>query len=220
MADQLDRRFSILWVLVAGLLVAVIVQSVVIFGMNKKLGQQVRTASQPSVSITGHGHSRLHPKALAPTKPADQDKDPFAWDLDNWDPFKEMHSMQDRISQMFGSAFNHFQQSDDFGTLFRDHPFAPDINIEDKGDHFLVTVDLPGTEDSQLDVKLEGRTLTISGSVQSESKETDKGNMLRQERRSGKFQRTVTLPSPVEADKMTTTNKKGIVTITIPKATE
>ena len=220
MADQLDRRFTILWVLVAGLLVAVIVQSAVIFGMNKKPGQQVRTASQPTLSIAKHDHSALRPKALAPTKPADQDKDPFAWDLDNWDPFKEMHSMQDRINQMFGSAFNHFQQSDDFGALFRDHPFAPDINIEDKGDHFLVTVDLPGAEDSQLDVKLEGQMLTISGSVQSESKDTDKGKMLRQERRSGKFQRTVTLPSPVKADKMTTSNKKGVVTITIPKAKE
>ena len=220
MADQLDRRFTILWVLVAGLLVAAIVQSVVIFGMNKKLGQQVSTASQPSVSNTGHDYSRLHPKALAPTKPADQDNDPLAWDLDNWDPFKEMHSMQDRMNQMFRGAFNHFQQSDDFGALFRDHPFAPDIDMEDKGDHYLVTVDLPGAEDSQLDVKLEGQTLTISGSVQSESKETDKGKVLRRERRSGKFQRTVTLPGPVKADKMTTTNKKGVVTITIPKATE
>ena len=76
MADQLDRRFTILWVLVAGLLVAVIVQSVVIFGMNKKLGQQVRTASQPTLSVAKHDHSALRPKALAPAKPADQDKDP------------------------------------------------------------------------------------------------------------------------------------------------
>jgi HSP20 family protein len=220
MADQIDRRFTILAVLVVGLLAAVIVQSVVIFGMNRKLGQQGRTGSKPTLSIAKHDHNDMRPKALAPTGPMDQDDDPFVRDFDNWDPFKEMHNMQDRINQMFGNAFNQFQQSDDFGALFRNHPFAPDINIEDKGDHFLVTVDLPGTEDSQLDVKLEGQTLTISGSVQSESKETGKGTMLRQERRSGKFQRTVTLPSPVKVDKMTTSNKKGVVTITIPKATE
>lgn len=220
MADPADRRLAVLWVLVAGLLVAVIVQSAVIFGMNRKLNQQVRTALQSSASMAGHDQNGSHPRAVALPMPMDPDNDPLAREFDNWDPFKEMHSMQDRINQMFGSAFNRFQQSDDFGVLSRAHPFASAINVEDKGDHFLVTVDLPGTEDSQLDVKLEDRTLTISGSVQSESKGTDKGRMLRQERRSGEFQRTVTLPGPVKADQMTTTNQKGVVTITIPKAKE
>lgn len=226
MTEQLDRRFQILWVLVAGLLVAVIVQSVVIFGMNKKLGQPGRAESPDPVSLAKHDSAAQRPKAVTPVAPAtpatpvDRDIDPFAMDLDNWDPFKEMQFMQDRINQMFGSAFNHFQQSEDFGALFREHAFAPDINIEDRGDHYRVTVDLPGAEESQLDVKLEGQTLMITGSVQSETRETDKGKLLRQERRSGRFQRSVTLPSPVQSDKMTTSNKKGVVTITIPKATK
>ncbi|MBN2130104.1 MAG: Hsp20/alpha crystallin family protein, partial [Sedimentisphaerales bacterium] len=55
---------------------------------------------------------------------------------------------------------------------------------------------------------------------ESESREEDGGKMLRQERRSGKFQRRITLPSPVQADKMTTQNEKGVLYIEIPKATE
>lgn len=217
--DRNDRRFTILSVLVAGLLVAVVVQSAVIFSMHKTLGQQER-ASQPAPSVAIREHSHTQPKALAPSKQSDQDRDPFAWGLDKWDPFAEMQSMQDRINQMFGSAFSRFQRSDDFGGLFREHPFAPDVNIEDKGDHYLLTVDLPGAEESKLDVKLDGQTLTISGSVQAESKETDKGKILSQERRTGQFHRIVTLPSPVKADKMTTTNKNGVLTVTIPKATQ
>jgi len=220
MTDQIDRKFTILAVLVAGLLVAVVVQSAVIFGLYGKLGRSVAKPERPTPSIVKDDHSRLRPKAVLPAKPFDQDKDLFSWDLDDWDPFKEMHSMQDRINQMFGSAFGRFQKSDEFGDLLGKYAFSPDINLEDKGDHYLVTVDLPGVEDTRLDVKIEGQTLTISGSVQSESTETDKGKMLRQERRSGKFQRIVTLPSSVKADKMITTNKKGVVTITIPKATE
>jgi HSP20 family protein len=220
MVDQHDQRFTILSVLVAGLLVAVIVQSVAIVWMHKKLDAAVQSSSMSSASVTGNGLTKLRPKTSTPINPSGQNKDPFPWDLDDGDPFLEMHSIQDRINQMFGSAFNRFQRNDDFSTIFRDHPFAPDINIEDKGDHFLVTVDLPGSEDSQLDVKLEGQTLTISGSVQSQSRETGKGKMLRQERRSGNFHRSVSLPCPVKADKMTTDNKKGVVTITIPKATE
>lgn len=218
MTDQNDRKFTILSVLVAGLIVAVVVQSVVIFGMYRKPGQQ-ESAVQSSLSTAKHEHGQLKP-GTAPATPVDPDKDQFALDLDKWDPFAEMRSMQDRIDQMFGSAFNRFRRSDDFSPLFRAHPFAPAVNIEDKGDHYLVTVDLPGAEDSKLDVKVEGQTLTISGSVQAESREADKGKVLRQERRSGHFQRTVTLPSQVKADKMTTTNKNGIVSITIPKATQ
>ncbi|MEI7946763.1 MAG: Hsp20/alpha crystallin family protein [bacterium] len=147
------------------------------------------------------------------------DLDPFAFNLDSWDPFKEMRSMQDRIDQMFGSAFNRFQKSDDFSALSRSYRFAPDVNIEDQGEQYQVTVDLPGTDTSQIDVKLEDQMLTVSGHVKSESKETNqKGKMLREERRAGSFRRSMTLPGPVQMDKMTTTNKNGVVIITIPKA--
>ena len=129
-----------------------------------------------------------------------------------------MRLMQDRMNQMFLSAFNRFQDSDDFGGLSRDYPFAPDLNIEDKGDNYVVTVDLPGAENSQINVKYEDPLLTISGSVQSESTETDKGRILRQERRSGQFLRAVSLPGPIQADKISTQNEKGVVTITAPKA--
>lgn len=147
------------------------------------------------------------------------DLDPFAWSLDGWDPFKEMRSMQDRIDQMFGSAFNRFQRSDDFNALSRSYRFAPDVNIEDQGEQYQVTVDLPGTDTSQINVKLEDQMLTVSGNAKSESKKMDqKGKMLREERRNGSFQRSMTLPGPVQMDKMTTTNKNGVVIITIPKA--
>lgn len=212
-----NRKLTILAVLVAGLLVAVIVQSLVILGMHRKLDGGEQRPKRTSVSTTGRDHSKPNLKDLVSNKPSDPDKDLFLWGTEDWDPFKEMQSMQDRINQMFGSAFNHFQRSDDFSSLFQKHPFAPDVNIEDKGDHFLVTVDLPGAEDPHIDVKLEGRTLTITGKVQSETKEEDKGQVLRQERRSGRFERTVTLPGPVKADKMKTTSQKGVLSIEIPK---
>lgn len=126
--------------------------------------------------------------------------------------------MHDRINQMFGNAYNRFQKSDGFGSFFGTHTFSPSVNIEDKGDRYLVTVDLPGAEESQLDINLDGEELTISGSVESEIRDEEDGKMLRQERRSGKFSRTIMLPGSVQADKMTTKNKKGILYIEIPKA--
>ncbi len=222
MTDTGNRKLTALTVLVAVLLAAVAAQSVMMFGLLR----QWRGSAAAEVEVDEP--SRL---AFAPDDDADSDAklalppspfvdDPFDWNLDDWDPFKEMHAMHDRINQMFGRAYNRFQRSDDFGSLFGDHSFSPAINMEDKGDRYVITVDLPGTEDSRLDVKLDGRTLAISGTVQSESKEEDKGRMLRRERRSGKFHRTVTLPGPVLADKMTTQHKKGVLHIEIPKAND
>ena len=217
MLDQDHKQFTVLVTLVAILLMAVILQSIAIFGLHKKLGQSVARAEKSGAAAVNSTPSLSNALAVLPQS-LDIDKDPWGWNPGDGDPFKEMHAMQDRINQMFGSAFNRFQQSDDFGHLPGSYTFSPDINIEDKGGHYLVTVDLPGIEDSQLSVNIEGKTLIISGRVQSESKEEHKGKILRQERRSGKFQRSVILPSPVQPEKMTIANKQGIVTITIPKA--
>lgn len=222
MDTQERRTFGVLPVLVGGLLVAVIVQSVVILGMHRKLDAMAGAQPERSAATLSGGSGAIHPQTALPPGRHDwgMDKDPFEWNLDEWDPFKEMHAMQDQINRMFGSAFGRFQKSDDFSRLFKNYAFSPDINLEDKGDRYLVTVDLPGAEDAQLNVRLEGQTLTIAGSVQSETKDEDKGRILKQERRSGSFRRTVTLPGPVVGDKMTTENRKGVLRIAIPKKTE
>lgn len=206
--------------LVAGLVAAVIVQSLIILGMQRKSDSpSERPRSKPDLLTRGTGRMIPPPAPLPPLNPPGKggDLDVFERNLADWDPFKEMHSMQERINQMFGTAFDRFHRSDDFNRLFHEYTFAPDINMEDKGDRFVVTVNLPGTSDARFDVKVEGRTLTISGTTQSESREESKGKMLKQEIWSGKFWRSVTLPDPVKADKMTTENKKGILRIEIPK---
>jgi len=222
MTDQDNKKWNMSAFLAAGLLVAVIVQSFVIFSLYKKL----EIADSKTSTITKHdaisddlpstGFTTKQ-KTNSPGRDKD-DWNPFE-DMDDWDPFREMNSMHDRINQMFGSAFNRFQHSNGFKDLSRGYMFSPNIDIEDKGDHYLVTLDVPGVEDSRLDIKIDGQTLTVSGTMQSDTKKENKGHLLRQERRSGSFQRTITLPGPVKPDKMTTENKKGILYITIPKET-
>ena len=211
-----SKKLTLLTVLVAVLLAAVVAQSVAVLGLRKELRSASGDNERTPLAVVPDDDDGSGTAFTLPKGPLDSN--PFDWDLNDWDPFKEMHSMHDRINQMFGSAFNRFQDSDDFGSVFGNYSFSPDINIEDKGAHYLVTVDLPGVEDSRLDVKIDGQTLTISGSMQAGSKEEDGGTMLREERRRGSFQRTVTLPGPVKADKMETKEKKGVIYIEIPKA--
>lgn len=215
--DNSNTKFTFLVVMVAVLLVAVIAQSVALYGLHRKLSPTADRSQQRDVVGLQKKAGSANPFSIL-TKPDDRDADWMTWNLADWNPFKEMHAMQQRIDQMFGNAFNRFRASDDFGRLFGNFAFSPDINVEDKGDHYLVSVDLPGGEDSQIATKLDGQTLTISGSIQSDSKQEQKGQFLRQERRSGRFERLLTLPGPVNADKMTTSVNKGVLHITIPKA--
>lgn len=219
MTDMDNKKFTFLVAMLAVLIVAVIAQSVALVGLHRKLGHTAeRSQPQAAVGLQSRLNS-TNPFSILPQR-NDRDADLLNWNMADWDPFKEMHAMQDRINQMFGSAFNRFQTSDDFGRLFKSYSFSPDINLEDKGDHYLVTVDLPGGEDAQTAVKIEGQALIISGSIKSDSKQEDKGHFLRQERRTGKFERMITLPSPVSADKMTTTVNKGVLRIMVPKASK
>ena len=218
MTDADNKKLTVLSALIGVLLVAVLVQSVVIYHLHTRICQPTVKHEQRQIAVVRQnspGGTNVLPQQLDPFAAA---IDPFGRDQPNGNPFQEMQAMQDRINQLFGSAFNRFQLSEDIGGQLGNLVFTPDIDIEDKGDRFLVTVDLPGTEDSRVDVKVQGQTLTISGSTQSETTEKSKGHQLRQERRSGRFERTVTLPSPVKANQMTTTNKKGVLFIEIPKA--
>jgi len=142
------------------------------------------------------------------------------FDASGWDPFQEMQDMQDHMNSVFGDSFGRFGRSSRFGDLTDFDRFSPNIDLKEKDDQFVVTVDLPGAENKNIAVKLEGQQLTISGSVdQKEEQEdsNDQGIMLRRERRSGKFSRTITLPAHVEESGMKTTFDDGVMTIIIPK---
>jgi HSP20 family protein len=211
-----NKKVTFLVAMMAVLMIAVIAQGVALFGLHRKMGHVAERSHQREAVGMQSRLNSTNPFAILPQL-SDRDADVLNWNLADWDPFKEMHAMQDRINQMFGSAVNRFRTSDDFGRLFGNYSFSPDINLEDKGDHYLITVDLPGSEDSQIAAKIEGQVLIISGSIKADSKQEEKGHFLRQERRSGKFERMLSLPSPVSADKMTTTVNKGVLRITVPK---
>jgi len=93
------------------------------------------------------------------------------------------------------------------------------MDLTEGEDAYLVRLDMPGLDKSDIDVKVEGMLLTITGSSESEAESRDAaGKTLRRERRSGRFQRTVTLPGPVQADKVDARYENGVLTITVPKA--
>lgn len=162
--------------------------------------------------------NRSAPAAPDMDDPA-QSMSPF--DADHWDPFQEMQRMRDQMDQIFGEAFGRFERSDRFGALLDPSLMQmPHIDIEDNDDAYEISVDLPGSDDSEINTQLNGQSLTIQAKTDFQNEERqDKngGQMLRRERRTGQFQRTINLPSPVDPAGMTSHYENGVLRIHVPK---
>lgn len=133
-------------------------------------------------------------------------------DQDKWNPYDEFQRMQKEMDQLFSDSFSRFHMNTPFGSFSR----SPDLDLQDKGDYFLITLNVPGADESTLNVKVENQILSIS--VKTERGEDDNQKTYQQrERFVGEFQRLLTLPSKVEGTKLQTELKSGVLTLKIPK---
>ena len=103
--------------------------------------------------------------------------------------------------------------------LFEDTGWYPAVDVSESGRDITVKAEIPGSEAKDIDVSLEGRTLTLKGEKKQE-KEEKKENIHRIERSYGYFNRRIELPAEVDPDKVEAAYKKGILTIKLKKTKE
>lgn len=96
--------------------------------------------------------------------------------------------------------------------------WSPALDLYQNSDNVIAVVELPGMRKEDIDVSLHDGMLTIAGERPTSSGEGE--NAERTERFSGKFRRSITLPTRVDAGKVSATYKDGILTVTLPKAEE
>ena len=114
---------------------------------------------------------------------------------------------------------------DDFGNGFFGSGTEVNVrsNVSETDKEFTVTAELPGLTEADVDVSVTGDRIVIKGEKKSEKEERsdEKGREYhRIERSSGSFQRIMTLPFTIDADKVEAVVKDGILTVTIPKPPE
>jgi HSP20 family protein len=93
------------------------------------------------------------------------------------------------------------------------------LDVYATDDDLVVEANLPGVKPEEVDITVEGNTLTIAGETRSARKD-EEGSTLIQEIRRGPFSRTLTLPDGLEADKATATFEDGVLTLRVPKAAQ
>jgi len=128
------------------------------------------------------------------------------------DPFDVL---QNEINRLFD------RDPMDFGrepALF-DEGFAPAIDVSETDNNVEIRCDLPGVRKDDIDISVSGNLLTIKGEKQDE-KEEKESTYYRRESWNGSFQRTVSLPESVDADKAKAEMRDGILHLTMPKREE
>jgi HSP20 family protein len=137
-----------------------------------------------------------------------------------WDPFGDLRSAQEeRAQDQLDRLFAHALGLDTQQASGRSSAWAPALDISERTDAYLVTVELPGVKLDDLEITLEDGLLTIQGERQVTS-ESSKEQFHRVERSSGAFRRSITLPAHVMADAVEASMEDGVLRILVPKADE
>ncbi|WP_455375462.1 Hsp20/alpha crystallin family protein [Kaarinaea lacus] len=190
------------------LLVVVVVQSVFLYRMSAqvdRLSQNTRSSQALPDTLSGGGN-------IAPGGSL------FPDISKGWNPFEEMQRMQNEMNKIFGDMRSNLYRSPDFDNLTKPFSFSPTLDIKEEDDQFIIKVDIPGSDESNINVRVDDQRLTISATTKKMGESNGQGTMFRSERFMGQFERSVQLPAPVLAEKMTTDYKDGVLTVTVPKA--
>jgi HSP20 family protein len=130
-------------------------------------------------------------------------------DLATWDPFREAGVLRREIDRLM-SRFD----VDEPRRL--DGPWTPTADIVETDDAFIVTAELPGVSDSDIDISVDSGYLTVRGRREREA-EVDDEHYHRLERSYGDFMRRFRLPEGVQDDDIHAGVAYGVLKITMPK---
>jgi HSP20 family protein len=134
-----------------------------------------------------------------------------------WNPVREMAAMQNAMDRLFNENVRNwpsFASEDQIGS----HALALDVHENDQS--YTVVTELPGVKAENINVKWQDGVLLIQGELPEETIKQEGKKSLLQERRYGKFSRSVRLPQLVDSSKVEATFENGILTLTLPKAEE
>ena len=135
--------------------------------------------------------------------------------LIRWDPFSDAVSLRDAMDHLFEESFIQprmaAQRNGGAGRL--------PIDLVENQNELIVKASVPGMKPEDIEITVVGDSLTIQGTSQGEVKQ-EKERYVLQERRFGSFQRTLSLPVAVQAEKAHADFENGVLTLTLPKVEE
>lgn len=122
--------------------------------------------------------------------------------------WREMDRLQREMNRLFSSYTP---------SRLRTAPGYPALNIWENEDGQMVSAEMPGVQIEDIDITVEGDTLTISGERSSDDL-PEGAQYHRRERGAGEFLRSIRLPYAVDLENIQASFADGILTVSLPRA--
>jgi len=133
----------------------------------------------------------------------------FGW---HRDPFSEMDRLRREMDRIAG-AFSGGRGIAPAAGVF------PALNMSEDDHNLYVRAELPGVAPENIEITTKENNLILKGERKIAA-EGEKVSYHRRERDAGKFRRIISLPTRIDAEKVTAVCKNGVLTVTLPKAAE
>ena len=123
--------------------------------------------------------------------------------------FEEVSELQQRLQRVFEGAAAREQAGS----------FVPAVDVYEDAQHLVLKFEVPGIQPADLDIRVEGRTLTVRGERKWNTEQKEE-NFHRVERRYGSFVRSFTLPATVDTENVRAETEHGVLSLTLNKKPE
>jgi HSP20 family protein len=120
-------------------------------------------------------------------------------------PWQALQQLREQMDGILGSMFTGGAGE-----------WAPPIDLEERDNEIVLTAELPGLRPEDIDLEIEGDTLTLRGEKKEDHEERE-GERFFYERRYGSFVRRITLPQSVDSDQAEAHFEHGLLRVTMPK---
>lgn len=132
-----------------------------------------------------------------------------------WDPFRDLITIREKMNRLFEEAVTSRGEDKDMMSS----SWTPSVDIFETENELVLSAEIPGIDEKDIEIKLEDNTLILKGERKFE-KETKEENYHRIERAYGSFHRSFTLPPYIDQDKINAEHQDGILKIVMPKMPE
>jgi HSP20 family protein len=137
-------------------------------------------------------------------------REPDWRNVNNWSPFEELNRMRRDMERLTEGISRGYTRGSGAGVF-------PLMNLTEDNDAYYLRAELPGMKAKEIELSVTGDSISISGERKIANEDSD-AKYHRRERESGKFNRILNLPGPVDVEKVEASSVDGVLTIKLPKS--
>ena len=135
--------------------------------------------------------------------------------ITRWDPFRETVTLREAMDRLFEDSYVPALRQAERQAEQREQVWRLPLDAYITAEEIVIVANMPGVKPEKVEITIEGDTLTIKGERPAPLENVD---YVLQDRSYGKFQRTLNINIPIDANKAEAKFEDGLLTLAIPKA--